>query len=104
MNDFAVPMGLGGPRAIATTLWWVILSLFMLTSGIMGGVRYTSEKLIGLLLLGLTVGKVLLYDLSTMGMQNKIIVLMVVGGLLLFFSYGVQTKGWLRSEKITDKE
>lgn len=33
-----------------------------------------------------------------MGMQNKIIVLMMVGGALMMFSYGVQTKGWLKGE------
>lgn len=39
-----------------------------------------------------------MYDLATMDMKNKVIVLMVVGGALMMFSYGVQTKGWLKSE------
>ncbi len=39
-----------------------------------------------------------MYDLATMGMQNKVIVLMVVGGALMLFSYGVQTKGWMKKE------
>jgi hypothetical protein len=55
--------------------------------------------------LALTVGKILLYDLATMDMQNKVIVLMVVGGALMLFSYGVQTKGWLKSDiKEEDKK
>ncbi|MBP9780262.1 DUF2339 domain-containing protein, partial [Candidatus Gracilibacteria bacterium] len=99
MNDIEIPMGQGGPRAIATTLWWIAIALYMLIVGIRKGARYHSEKLLGLLLLALTVGKILLYDLETMAMQNKIIVLMVVGGALMMFSYGVHTKGWLQGEK-----
>ncbi len=99
MNDMEVPMGQGGPRAIATTLWWIAIALYMLIVGIRKWARYHSEKLLGLLLLALTVGKILLYDLETMAMQNKIIVLMVVGGALMLFSYGVHTKGWLQWDK-----
>ena len=96
MNDMAISMEHGGPRAITTTIWWVVVALYMLIVGIQKGARYKSEKLLGLLLLALTVGKILLYDLATMGMQNKIIVLMIVGGALMMFSYGVHTKGWLK--------
>lgn len=34
INDLAVPMGQGGPRAIAATLWWIALALYMLVTGI----------------------------------------------------------------------
>lgn len=33
-NDLGVEFITGGPRAIGTTLWWVILSISMLMTGI----------------------------------------------------------------------
>ncbi|HBI33532.1 MAG TPA: hypothetical protein DEA43_04640 [Candidatus Moranbacteria bacterium] len=98
MNDFGVSMSQGGPRAIATTIWWTLIALYMLIIGIKNGTRYHAEKLLGLILLSLTVGKILLYDLSTMAMQNKIIVLMIIGFALVVFSYGVHSRGWLKEE------
>jgi hypothetical protein len=54
-------------------------------------------------LLALTVGKILLYDMAAMThTQNKVIVLMVVGGALMMFSYIAQTKGWLKKETTTE--
>ncbi len=96
MNDFGVSMLHGGPRAIATTFWWTLIALYMLIIGIKNGARYHAEKLLGLILLSITVGKILLYDLSTMAMQNKIIVLMIIGFALVVFSYGVRSRGWLQ--------
>lgn len=98
MNDFGVSMSHGGPRAIATTIWWTLIALYMLIIGIRNGSRYHAEKLLGLILLSLTVGKILLYDLSTMAMQNKIIVLMIIGFALIAFSYGVHSRGWLKQD------
>lgn len=98
MNDLNASMAHGGPRAIATTIWWVLIAVYMLIIGIKNGMRYHSEKLLGLILLSLTVIKILVYDLSTMAMQNKIVILMIVGGMLMLFSYLVHTKGWLREE------
>jgi hypothetical protein len=98
MNDFSVSMLHGGPRAIATTVWWTLIALYMLVVGIKNGARYHAEKLLGLLLLAITVGKILLYDLSTMAMQNKIIILMIVGLALVAFSYGVHSRGWLKED------
>jgi hypothetical protein len=95
MNDFAVSMAHGGPRAIATTLWWVFVAIYMLFVGVKFGKKYYAEKLLGLLLLALSVGKVVLYDMSTMEMQNKIIILMMVGGAMLLFSYFVKSKDLL---------
>ena len=60
---------------------------------------YRSEKLLGLLLLALTIGKVVLYDLSTMETTNKVIVLMVVGGGLMLFSYFFHISSWFKNEK-----
>jgi hypothetical protein len=96
-NDLGVAHTDGGPRAIATTLWWASVAIFMLYKGIKLGKKYHSEKLLGLLLLGITVFKVIIYDISTMSMQNKIIVLMMVGGAMLLFSYFVRSKDLLKS-------
>jgi hypothetical protein len=95
MNDLGVSMAEGGPRAVATSLWWAAIAIYMLYVGIKRGQKYRSEKLLGLVLLALTVGKVILYDIATMGMQNKIIVLMLVGGAMLLFSYFVRSKDML---------
>ncbi len=98
-NDIGAPFQTGGIRAIATTIWWIILSIGMLMVGIHYGYEYRSEKLLGLLLLLLTIGKIAIYDLSAMSMDKKIIVLMVVGGLIMMFSYVLQAKGYLRTSK-----
>lgn len=91
-NDLGVVMSTGGPRAIGTTIWWIILSISMLMAGIQYGRGYRSEKLLGLMLLLLTIIKIGLYDLAMMDMDKKIIVLMVVGGLIMLFSYFLQVK------------
>ena len=54
-NDMQVSLEHGGPRAIATTIWWAAIAIYMLLVGIMRGKKYHSEKLLGLLLLGITV-------------------------------------------------
>lgn len=96
MNDLQISMAHGGPRAIATTLWWALIAIYMLYVGIRFGKRYYPEKLLGLLLLALTVCKVVLYDMATMKMQNKIVILMVVGGAMLLFSYTIRSKDLLK--------
>lgn len=69
-----------------------MLSISMLMIGIHFGHGYRSEKLLGLLLLLLTIGKIAIYDLETMEMNKKIIVLMMVGGFIMAFSYFLQVK------------
>lgn len=95
MNDLTVPLGDGGPRAVATTLWWLVIAIYMLYKGIKSAKKYHAEKLLGLMLLGITLVKIILYDIVNMGMQNKIIILMLVGGAMLLFSYRVRAKGLL---------
>ena len=97
MNDLQVSMAEGGPRALATTMWWAAIAIYMLYFGIKLGKKYHAEKLLGLMLLTITIGKVILYDIATMGMQNKIIILMIVGGAMLMFSYVVKSKDMLNS-------
>ncbi len=100
-NDLNIAHVDGGPRAIATTLWWASIAIFMLYRGINLGIKYHAEKLLGLMLLGLTLCKVILYDIATMEMQSKIIVLMFVGGAMLLFSYRVRSKGMLEKQEDT---
>lgn len=45
-NDLGVALTTGGPRAVMTTLWWIILSIMMLMIGIHFGHGYRSEKLL----------------------------------------------------------
>lgn len=97
-NDIGIEFSTGGPRAIATTIWWIILAIVMLMIGIKNGHGYRSEKLLGLLLLLLTIAKIGIYDLSAMDMNKKIIVLMVVWGLIMMFSYFLQVKGYLSEQ------
>ncbi|NRH20469.1 DUF2339 domain-containing protein [Candidatus Gracilibacteria bacterium] len=97
-NDLGIVLESGGPRAIGTTIWWIILSISMLLVGIHFGRGYRSEKLLGLILLLLTIAKIAFYDLATMDMDKKIIVLMVVGGFIMIFSYFLQVKGYLKDE------
>ncbi len=91
-NQIGIPKETGGIRAIGTTFWWIALAIILLIIGIRGGKIYKTEKLIGLILLLLTVGKIGLYDLATMPMDRRIIVLMVVGGMIMMFSYFLQVK------------
>jgi uncharacterized membrane protein len=99
MNDFGVSsLVQGGPRAIATTLWWTMIAIYLLYVGIKLGKKYHSEKLLGLILLGITLIKVILYDIANMEMQNKIIILMLVGGAMLLFSYYVRSKNLLEKQ------
>lgn len=91
-NDFNVSMEAGGPRAIFTTLWWIVIALVMISSGVRYGRLHYAEKILGVILLAITIVKVLLYDITVMGMQNKVLVLIAVGIALLVFSFGIHSK------------
>lgn len=97
-NDLGIAKTTGGIRAIGTTLWWIILAISMIMIGAHKGHGHRSEKLAGLLLLLLTIAKIAVYDLAAMDMNKKIIVLMVVGGLIMMFSYFLQVKGYLKAD------
>lgn len=71
----------------------------MISVGIRGRHMYRSEKLLGLLLLVLTIAKIGLYDLSAMDASKKTIVLIVVGIALMTFSYVLQAKGLLKDRE-----
>lgn len=96
-NDLGIAQTTGGIRAILTTFWWIFLSIFLIFMGIKNSHRNT-EKLLGFILLVITVFKIAFYDLSAMDMDKKIIVLMVAGGAMLCFSYFFQQKGYLKPQ------
>jgi hypothetical protein len=98
-NDLWIEFSTGWIRAIATTFWWIVLALIMLVIGIQWWHMYRSEKLLGLLLLVLTIAKIGLYDLSAMDSSKKTIVLIVVGIVLMTFSYVLQTRGLLKDKE-----
>lgn len=97
-NDIGIDFSTGWVRAILTTIWWIILGIFMIMVGIQWGHVYRSEKLLWLLLLFITLFKIAFYDLEEMDGSKKTIVLIVVGMLLLAFSYIIQSK-WLLRDK-----
>ncbi len=88
-----------GTRAIATTFWWAILASFMLYTGVKNGPGHRSEKLLGLVFMGITVFKIIVYDLRTFDTQLKTIVLIIVGGILLWLSYYLNAKGYLKADE-----
>lgn len=94
-NSIGIEKTTGGLRAIITTLWWILLSIFLLMMGIRDKKVFKNEKILGIILLFLTMFKIGLYDLDTMEMNKKIIVLMLTGGLMMLFSYFLQSRGYL---------
>jgi len=46
-NDLGISLEHGGPRTIATTLWWAAIAIYMLYVGLRLGKKYHSEKLLG---------------------------------------------------------
>lgn len=102
-NEIGIAKETGWIRAISTTIWWIILAIFLLITGIRNGKNYKNEKILGLILLLLTIAKIGLYDLVAMDLDKKIIILMVVGGIIMMFSYFLQVKWYLKISDETEK-
>ncbi len=94
INDFGYKLANSGIRATATTVWWALIAIYMLIIGTKNGVRYHAEKVLGVFLLGVTIAKIILYDISSVNMRDKIFIFMIVGGLLLIFSYIAHSFNW----------
>lgn len=101
-NTIGIPYEIGWIRAIATTIWWITLAIIMIFIGVKKWISYKNDKLLWLLLLLLTIAKIAFYDLTSMAMSKKIIVLMIVGWFIMMFSYFLQVKWYLSDEKIHD--
>lgn len=104
LNDLEIDALMRGARTILITFWWIALSISMIMMGIFRWQEYREEKFIGLLLLFLTITKIGFYDLSAMDMNKKIIVLMMVGGIMMMFSYFLHTKWYLTDSTKSDKQ
>jgi hypothetical protein len=98
LNDMWAALTTGWVRAVGTTIWWITLSITMIIIGVRGGSFYRSEKLLGLMLLFLTIWKIGFYDLASMDTDKKVIVLMASGVLLMAFSYFLQVKWYLKNQ------
>ncbi len=94
MNDLGADFSDGTKNALTTPLW-IAIAIWMMYSGIRGGVSHRPEKVLGVSLLGLTLLKILFFDLDGATTQVRIIVLMIVGGGLMAFSYVLSRKGYL---------
>lgn len=71
-----------GFRALATTMWWVILSAYLIYRGTKV-LNYKPEKILGLVLLGITILKIIFYDLTHADQNLRIIILIIVGAIML---------------------
>ena len=71
-----------GFRALTTTIWWVSLSAYLIYRG-SKVLNYKPEKILGLVLLGISVLKIVFYDLTHVNNNLKIVILIVVGAIML---------------------
>ena len=71
-----------GFRALTTTIWWVSLSAYLIYRGTKV-LNYKPEKILGLVLLGISVLKIVFYDLTHVNSNLKIVILIVVGAIML---------------------
>ncbi len=105
INDLSVSYEQWWPRAVATTIWWIIVSSYMISTWLKMWKKYKAEKLLWLILFFVTLWKIVLYDLSTMDTQKKVIVLMIFWWILMMISYLFHTKEWFKlSEKEENEE
>jgi hypothetical protein len=100
LNDLQVSHEHGSIRAIWVTLYWMSVAVFLVYSWVKKWIDYSFEKKLWITLVMLTLVKIIFYDLSTMSLQNKIVILMLVGWLLLVFSYFSHKNWWLQMNKI----
>lgn len=98
INDLWVYSESGWPKALFSTLFWVWSAIFLIYKWIID--EKWLEKKLWLILILLTVIKIVFYDMSTMNMNSKIIVLMIVCWILLMFSYFVHKNWWIKSKTI----
>lgn len=75
-----------GLRALTTTFWWVALSAYLIYRG-SKVLNYKPEKILGLVLLGITILKIVFYDLTHVDTNLKVFILIIVGSIMLGVSY-----------------
>lgn len=104
LNDMWVPWERWWLRALWATFYWIILSIILIVIGVKKWIDYDIEKKLWLFLVFITLIKIVFYDLANMSMNNKIIVLMIVGWLLLMLSYFIHKNWWLKSQNMVSKK
>lgn len=82
----AIDQKVFGFRALTTTLWWVSLASYLIYRGTKV-LNYKPEKILGLVLLGITILKIVFYDLTHVNTNLKVFILIIVGGIMLGISY-----------------
>lgn len=104
INDLWVSSETGWIRAVCATLYWILLAIWLIFTGIKNGIEYRSEKILWIILIFITIIKIIFYDMAEMETNNKVIVLMIVWWLLLLFSYFIHKNWWLKSQPIQSKK
>ncbi len=82
----AIDQKVFGFRALTTTFWWVGLASYLIYRGTKV-LNYKPEKILGLVLLGITILKIVFYDLTHVNTNLKVFILIVVGAIMLGVSY-----------------
>lgn len=82
----AIDQKVFGFRALTTTFWWVALSAYLIYRGTKV-LNYKPEKILGLVLLGITILKIVFYDLTHVNTNLKVFILIIVGSVMLGVSY-----------------
>jgi hypothetical protein len=95
MNDLALSQN---ARIALVTPLWIAVAAGMMFVGVKSGDSHRPEKLLGVLLFGLTLLKILFFDLDGVTTEIRIAVLMVVGGGLMAFSYALSRRGYLNPD------
>jgi uncharacterized membrane protein len=81
---------LGYQYSFAVSLSWAVLAVILLAVGMVREIN--GFRFIALALFGLTVSKIMLFDLSSLAMIFRVIILLVVGVILLGVSFVYQRK------------
>ncbi|MBL7738566.1 MAG: DUF2339 domain-containing protein [Chitinophagaceae bacterium] len=73
---------------LTVTLLWIVLAILLFLFGVF--TRFAWPRLAGILLTGITLGKLVIFDSARFTTVQKIISFLVIGILLLFFSFYYQ--------------
>jgi len=74
----------------AVSLSWVVLAVILIAIGLVRDIK--GFRLLALALFGITLSKIMLYDLSNLDMVFRVLILLIVGAILLGISFIYQRK------------
>lgn len=81
---------LGIQNSFAVSLSWAVLAVIIITVGMARDIK--GFRFISLALFGLTVSKIMLFDLSNLAMVFRVVILLTVGAILVGVSFAYQRK------------